>query len=92
MTDRQSTPILTACNIIRTQIDEIRERLSDEEPSEMEMSAICKAEMELSKLEGFAWRLLMRIAKSTSGSEEDENAVLRTDALIDSFRPHLLGP
>lgn len=85
MCHQEQPSIIEACAVISAQIAKISDQLDGTELTENEIRALRQCELEMSKLEATAWRMLCELTTSDALLVETDETVQRIDETIDSL-------
>ncbi len=85
MCGQEQPSIIDACAVISAEIARIGELLADTELTTDEIRALRRCELEMSKLDATAWRMLCELTTSDALLVETDESVRRTDEAIDEL-------
>lgn len=85
MSGQEQSPIIAACSVISAEIEKISDRLDDAELNAEEIRALRRCELEMSKLDATAWRMLYELTTSDALLVETDESVRRTNEAIDKL-------
>jgi hypothetical protein len=85
MSSQDRSPIIESCAVISAQIEKISSQLDTAELNADEIRALRRCELEMSKLEATAWRILCEVTTSDALLVETDESVQRTDETIDAL-------
>lgn len=85
MCGQEQPSIIDACVVISAEIARIGELLDGAELTADEIRALRRCELEMSKLDATAWRMLCELTTSDALLVETDETVRRTDEAIDEL-------